>query len=352
MKLSVRRAKQRMSFFLVQYSATANRLQQLSFQIFSAGLLATVALLQTPTAFGALQDYALPAPTCTITTDDEVQCDFASIVPATGALAYSITSYADCTGTAARTAEMTLSATTGTAAAGLSTVSVDLDTSFTMVDGATEVFEFCLLTSLEDGSGNEMYYQGQKISATFTADGGFTVSGIASDQFDGVSGTVDTNTKTFAITATRCDGHVSRAPTSTALTLGTTLFICLDSDDDSAVIQSVDTFLGSKTNVASTDLLTGNTEVLGLATAAATVGTRPFSAFFTDADTMDIVGTVTLVVTNNNLRRRHLARILQTGSDEFEVQVEMNPVEESSAASTYSVASIAFLGAIAAVAAI
>lgn len=315
--------------------------------------MATVALLQTPTVFGALQDYTLPAPTCTITADDEVQCDFASIVPATGALAYSITSYADCTGAAARAAEMTLSATTGTAAAGVSTVSIDLDTGFTMVDGASEAFEFCLLTSLKDGSGNEMYYQGQKISATFTADGGFTVSGITSDQFDGVSGIVDTNTKTFAITATRCDGHATRAPITTpALTLGTTLFICLDSVDDSAVIQSVDTFLGSKTNVASTDLLSGNTEVLGLTTAAATVGTRPFSAFFTDADTMDIVGTVTLVVTNNNLRRRHLARILQTGSDEFEVQVEMNPIEESSAASIYNVASIAFLGAIAAVAAI
>lgn len=310
------------------------------------------ALLQTPTVFGALQDYTLPAPTCTITADDEVQCDFASIVPATGALAYSITSFADCTGTAARTAEMTLSATTGTATAGVSTVSVDLDTSFTMIDGDTEVFDFCLLTSLEDVSGNEMYYQGQKISATFTADGGFTVSGITSAQFDGVSGTVDTNTKTFAITATRCDGHDSRNPTSTALTLGTTLFICLDSVDDSAVIESVDTFLGSKTNVASTNLLSGNTEVLGANSPQVTVGTRPFSAFFADDDSMNIVGTVTLVVTNNNLRRRHLARILQTGSDEFEVQVEMNPVEESSAASTYSVASITLLGAIAAAAAI
>ena len=316
--------------------------------------MATLALLQTPTAFGALQDYTVPAPTCTITDNDEVQCDFASIVPATGDLAYSITSYTDCTGTATRDAEMTLSAATATAAAGASTVTVDLDTGFTMADGASQAFEFCLLTSLKDGSGNEMFYQGQKISATFTADGAFTVADIASDQFDGVSGTVDTNTKTFTVTASRCDGHVTRNPITTpALTLGTTLFICLDSDDDSAVIQSVDTFLGSKTNVASTDLLSGNTEVLGLTTAAATVGTRPFLPFFADADTIDIVGTVTLVVTNNNLRRRHLARILQTGSDEFEVLVEVEAVEESSAPSApYSAVSIAFLGVVAAVAAI
>ncbi|CAJ1954168.1 unnamed protein product [Cylindrotheca closterium] len=320
----------------------------------STGLFASLlALLQTPTAFGQIIDYSLAAPTCAITADDNVQCDFASILPLTGNLAFSITGYGDCTGTATRDLEMSLSAATATAVAGASTVSVDLNTGFTIADGASEAFEFCLLTSLKDGSGNEMFYQGQKISATFTADGGFTVAGITSEQFDGISGTIATDTKTFGVTATRCDGHDTRVPISTpALALGTTLFICLDTDDDSVVIQSVDTFLGSKTNVASTNLLSGNTEVLGANSAAATVGTRPFSTFFADTDTIDIAGTVTLVVTSNNLRRRHLARILQTGADEFDVRVEVEPIEESSAPSSFSVASFAFLGAVAAVAAI
>mmetsp|Transcript_26861 Transcript_26861/g.65278 ORF Transcript_26861/g.65278 Transcript_26861/m.65278 type:complete len:306 (-) Transcript_26861:325-1242(-) len=300
--------------------------------------------MQPASVFGALQDYTLPAPTCSITANDEVQCDFAGIVPATGNLAYSITGYTDCTGLATRDAEMVLSAATATAVAGADTVTVDLNTNFDLADGASEVFEFCLLTSLQDGSSNEMIYQGQKISATFTGDGEFTVTGITTVAFDGVSGTVITDSKAFTVTAYRCD--VARAPISTpALTLGTTLYICVDADDDSSVIKSVDTFSGSKISVGATDLLAGNTEVIGAGTNAVTIGTRPFSSFFADANTMDVIGTVTLDV-DNNVVRRNLRMLQNTETDKFELFVEMEAAEESSAPSVYGTAGVALLGAL------
>ncbi|CAJ1950120.1 unnamed protein product [Cylindrotheca closterium] len=281
-----------------------------------------------------LQDYTVPAPVCAITGDDNVQCDFTGIVPATGKLAYSITDFETCEGDAARATDISIAGTaTTTATAGADTVTIDLTTSFSLADGASENFVFCLLTSLSDKNGNEMFYQGQKIVATFAANGAFTVSNIASEKFEGINDQINNNEKTFGVTATRCD--VDRTPiTGSALAVGTTLFICIDSTDNSTVISSVDSFGAKKgTNVSVTDLLLGNTEIQGLGTAAVIIGTRPFARFFADTTALDISGSVTLDVTDNGTtRRRLLARILQSGeTDEFELQVELEAVEESSA---------------------
>mmetsp|Transcript_15388 Transcript_15388/g.37886 ORF Transcript_15388/g.37886 Transcript_15388/m.37886 type:complete len:199 (+) Transcript_15388:1229-1825(+) len=193
-----------------------------------------------------------------------------------------------------------------------------------------------------------MLYQGQKIKATFTADGGFTVSGITSVEFDGINAAVDEDSKTFGISAKRCDVNRNALTSPPALAVGTTLFICIDSTDANAVIKSVNTFGAEKNGVALTDLLTGNTEVKGEGTDAVTIGTRPFVQFFDDTTPLEIRGTVTLEVTDNGATRRHLVRVLQTGlSEEFELEVELEAVEDSSANSAaFSTAAVALLGAI------
>mmetsp|Transcript_15377 Transcript_15377/g.37847 ORF Transcript_15377/g.37847 Transcript_15377/m.37847 type:complete len:200 (+) Transcript_15377:1700-2299(+) len=194
-----------------------------------------------------------------------------------------------------------------------------------------------------------MLYQGQKIKATFTADGGFTVSGITSVEFDGINAAVDEDSKTFGISAKRCDVNRNALTSPPALAVGTTLFICIDSTDVNAVIKSVDTFGATKTSGgALTNLLTGNTEVKGEGTDAVTIGTRPFVQFFADTTPLEIRGTVTLEVTDNGVTRRHLVRILQTGlSEEFELEVELEAVEESSANSAaFSTAAVALSGGI------
>ncbi|CAJ1957548.1 unnamed protein product [Cylindrotheca closterium] len=297
-----------------------------------------------------LQDYTVPAPVCAITGDDNVQCDFTGIVPATGKLVYSITGFDACEGTATRDSLMSLSATAAAAADGASSVTIDLTTDFNLASGANEAFQFCLLTSLQDGSGNEMVYQGQKISATFVADGDFTVSNIAAEEFDGISGVVADDQKTFGIDAYRCT--IDRTPLATAgaLAVGTTLFICIDSTDDSAVIDSVNTFVGRK-NSEEIDLLSGNTEVLGAGTGAVTIGSRPFASFFANTDPLEIFGTVSLDVTDiNGTNRRQLLRVLQSSqSEEFELKVELEAVEESSASTSgFGTTAVALLGAVAA----
>jgi len=293
-----------------------------------------------------LQDYTLPAPVCTINGDDNVQCDCTGIVPAAGNLDYSITGFADCTGTAARSAEISLPVATATAASGAHSVTIDLNTNFDLAHGASQVFEFCLLTNLKDGNNKEMIYQGQRIKATFQGNGGFTVSDIASGAFNGLNNVVVD--KTFAITARRCDINRNTI-TSPALAIGVSLFICVDSTDANTVVKSVDTFGATKTSGATpTDLLTGNTEVRVEGTGAVTIGTRPFVEFFVTSAPLQISGTVTLAVKDTNGRvRRHLARILLSGlSEEFGLQVELEAVEESSANSAaFGTAAIALLGA-------
>jgi len=149
--------------------------------------------------------------------------------------------------------------------------------------------------------------------------------------------------------------------TSGALKIGETLFICIDSADDSATITSVDSFGATKTTGATpTDLLNGNTEVLGEGSAAVTIGTRPFASFFQDTVPLEVVGTVTLQVANNGPVRRRMVRILQSSgqagelkqngqAEEFEVKVEVEINEESSAPSAFgsSTGAVALLGAVA-----
>eukprot|EP00526_Cylindrotheca_closterium_P010581 CAMPEP_0113605058 /NCGR_PEP_ID=MMETSP0017_2-20120614/2123_1 /TAXON_ID=2856 /ORGANISM="Cylindrotheca closterium" /LENGTH=402 /DNA_ID=CAMNT_0000513519 /DNA_START=431 /DNA_END=1638 /DNA_ORIENTATION=+ /assembly_acc=CAM_ASM_000147 len=304
----------------------------------------------TAPAFGdAIKDYTLPAPDCSITADRNVKCDFTGIAPATGTLALSITGYTDCTGAAARSTDISLptGAATANAAGGLHSVTIDLTTAtLDLTAASSEEFKFCLLTSLKDGTGNEVIYQGQKITATFTVDLDFEVTGgIASEEYNGFEEkAVD---KTYGVTAFQCDINRNEITTSPALAIGTTLFICLDSTDANTVIASVATLEASKTGLTS-NVLNGNTEKQGEGTGAVTIGTRPYVEFFKDATPLQISGTVTLADSGG---RRHLARILQSElSEEFELQVELEAVEEidesSANSSTAATAAVALLGAI------
>jgi len=302
----------------------------------------------TAPAFGdAIKDYTLPAPDCSITADRNVKCDFTGIAPATGTLALSITGYTECTGAATRSADISLPVATAIAAGGEHSVTIELTTAtLDLTAESSEAFEFCLLTSLQDDSGKEVIYQGQKITATFTVDLDFEVTGgIASEEYNGFEEkAVD---KTYGVTAFQCDINRNEITTSPALAIGTTLFICLDSTDANTVIQTVETLVVSKTGVTPSNVLNANTELQGEGTIAVTIGTRPYVEFFEDTTTnLEISGTVTLA---DGVGRRHLARILQSELlEEFELQVELEAVEdiESSANSAaFGTAAIALLGA-------
>jgi len=300
-----------------------------------------------PLPFGQnIKTYTLLAPVCSTTAEDNVKCDFTGIAPATGNLAFSVTAYTDCTGAAEVGVSLSTGATTATAVDGAHSVTIDIATTTDLTVESSEEFKFCLLTSLKDDNGQEMFYQGQKISATFNTDGNFAFGSIDSVQFDGISGVADNIDKTFGVSAKRCDIDRNEI-TSPALAIGTTLFICLDSTDANTVIQTVETLVVSKTGVTPSNVLNANTELQGEGTIAVTIGTRPYVEFFEDTTTnLEISGTVTLA---DGVGRRHLARILQSELlEEFELQVELEAVEdiESSANSAaFGTAAIALLGA-------
>ncbi|KAL3937268.1 MAG: hypothetical protein SGBAC_007599 [Bacillariaceae sp.] len=280
-----------------------------------------------------LQDYTLNAPACSISQDLNVDCDYSNIDPLDGNIAHFITGFDNCQGGAARHSELSLSTATGTAVNGDYSVTVDIDTDFNLANGESEIFTFCLLTHLRDASDNLMLYQGEKINSTFTSDGEFTMSDLATVTFDGVNDVVNSDSKTFALTAYRCD--LSRNEITTPpVAVGVTLLICIDTGDTNVAISAVNGFYGVKTNVAQTDLLAGNTEVLGLGTDEITIGTRPFVKFFDDTDPLQVLGTVSIDIGDNGASRQLRARKVQIRGkeDTFDVKVEVEAQQEASVA--------------------
>ncbi|CAJ1966084.1 unnamed protein product [Cylindrotheca closterium] len=324
--------------------------------IWPLGLLPTFILLAASTlsfndsicvwAQFDLQDYILNAPSCSITDELDVQCDFSNIEPSDGNIASFITGFDNCQGAATRDSELSLSATNGAATSGDYSVIIDINTDFDLTNGESETFDFCLLTHLRDANSNLMIYQGQKISSTFTSNAEFTVSDINTQVFDGVGNEVDSDSKIFSVTARRCD--LSRKEiASPALGVGATLFICIDTRSPNVVVAAVNGFYGRKINVPQTDLLLGNTEILGLGTDAIVIGTRPFVKFFGDTTPIEVFGTVTLDIGNNGVRSRQLVRMLQAdGEENFDVEVDVEVQQEVSPAPNHSISTRTIMGAL------
>jgi len=196
----------------------------------------------------SLQDYIINAPTCSITDDLNVRCDFSNIEPSDGNIASFITGFDNCQGTATRESELSLSAATGTAVNGDYSVTIDIDTNFNLANGDSETYAFCLKTHLRDANNNLMMYQGQKTNSTFTANAEFTVSDLNTQAFDGVGSDVDSDSKIFTITAHRC--NLSRNEITTpAVGAGDSLFICIETQDSNVAIAAVNGFFGRKANV-------------------------------------------------------------------------------------------------------
>ena len=302
-----------------------------------------------------LQDYTLNALACSISQDLNLHCDFSNIDPLDGNIAHFITGFDNCQGSAARDPELSLSAATGTAVNGAVngdySVIVDIDTDFNLTNGESETFTFCLLTHLRDASDNLMIYQGEKINSTFSSNGEFTVLDLDTETFDGVNVDVNSDSKIFAVAAYRCD--LSRNEITTPpVAVGVTLLICIDTGDTNVVISAVSGFYGVKTNIAQTDLLAGNTEVLGVGTDAITIGTRPFVKFFEDTDPLEVLGTVSLVIGDNGASRQLRVRKLQVGGkeDTFDVKVEVEAQRESSMAARHACATTGLVAVLAALA--
>lgn len=126
--------------------------------------------------FFSLQNYIINAPSCSISDDLNVHCGFSNIEPFDGNIASFITGFDNCRGSAARDSELSLSTATQIATNGTFNVIIDINTTnFNLTNGESEIYTFCLLTHLRDENDILMFWQGQKINATFMVSGNFTV---------------------------------------------------------------------------------------------------------------------------------------------------------------------------------
>ncbi|CAJ1962605.1 unnamed protein product [Cylindrotheca closterium] len=154
-----------------------------------------------------LQNYIINAPSCSISEDLNVHCNFSNIEPINGSIASFITGFDTCQGSATRDSELSLTATNGVVANGTFNVVIDINTNLNLTNGESETFTFCLLTHLRDASDNLMIWQGQKINSTFIFRTDFSVvSSLHTQVFEAgnVVEEVDSGSKISFTTACRC----------------------------------------------------------------------------------------------------------------------------------------------------
>jgi len=103
---------------------------------------------------------------------------------------------------------------------------------------------FCVRTDLKDAdSGETMMYRSVKVKVSFSYDNSFSVAEFATSPFVGILEAETTGEVNFGVTATVCDSAGDTLSSPPPLSLGTHLFICLESN---ANIQSITSFIAEK----------------------------------------------------------------------------------------------------------
>ena len=156
-------------------------------------------------------------------------------------------------------------------------------------DTGTSV-EFCIKASVTDGAGVVYDWIGQKVKlavevnpvASFSSAGETEVSITV---YDGVSNVVkeETSTTSLVVSAYRCDGGGNRV--NGQLSQADDFFMCIEGDQNAAVIDVINTLTATKGNKAQELIVEGiqdalKTFVYGLGTNKAIVSTRLSIDFF------------------------------------------------------------------------
>jgi len=105
---------------------------------------------------------------------------------------------------------------------------------------------FCVRTDLQHSSGEIMVTRSEKIRVTLDYNAAFVVTGFATTPFVAINNVENTGTKTFGVTAVECNANGSTITNPSALSLGTNLFICLESSVPGTKIKSITSFTAEK----------------------------------------------------------------------------------------------------------
>ena len=172
-------------------------------------------------------------------------------------------------------------------------VSVSIDNS--ALQESDDSIAFCIEASVKAGNSEYIFAQlGQKIQLDLDTDGSFsfnTTSAVA----DSISAGVDALNTTLTVNAFQCDA--SGTSTSDDLSLGDTLYICIDGEQDIVVVDAITTLNAKKSGLSDLSIIDGSnptnnatTTVYGLDSNKAIVTTKLPLAYFESSEAVTISG--------------------------------------------------------------
>jgi len=259
----------------------------------------------------------------------DVTCEFTGIVSPNDATVSMEILGNDCTSAYSPT-------TFGNTAVTANTPQVSGVTSYNAVASidATSGYEgevaFCVRTDLKDPDfGKTMLYRSVKIKVSFSYDNSFSVAEFAASPFVGILEAETTGEVNFGVTATVCDSAGDTLSSPPPLSLGTHLFICLESN---ANIQSISSFIAEKDGSDPFDVVTASSTTVvisGLDSSNVKVAMSLPVSFFADGNNIEVSGSV--VVGHGSRRRLASSRVLADESEEnFDVFIEVEKNDNSS----------------------
>ena len=154
---------------------------------------------------------------------------------------------------------------------------------------------FCIQASVKAGGSDDVFAQlGQKVKLDLNKDGSFsfeTTPAVA----DTISAGVDALDTTLTVEAYQCND--SGTSTSGPLSLGDTLYICIDGEQDIVVVDAITTLNAKKSGLSDLSIIDGSnptnnatTTVYGLDSNKAIVTTKLPLAYFESSEAVTISG--------------------------------------------------------------
>jgi len=176
--------------------------------------------------------------------------------------------------------------------------------------------KFCIRTDLMDESGEIMIYRSERITVKFVYDGSFSVAGFSTTPYDGISNTDTAATKSFGVTAVRCDSRGYLFKGSPTLAIGENLFICIEANDVGPTITSINTFTATKagTTPLVIDNSSSNVVIIGLGSAKLMAVISFPARFFAGVSPILLSGSVE--IKSDNSRRLLSTRALEETTSE------------------------------------
>jgi len=225
---------------------------------------------------------------------------------------YSSTSFGDTTVTAATAQSQGLTSYNAVAA-------IDPTTGF-QGDVA-----FCVRTDLQHSSGEIMVTRSEKVRVTLDYNAAFIVTGFATTPFVAINSVENTGIKAFGVTAVECNTNGSTITNPATLSLGTNLFICIETSVPGTKVKSITSFTAEKGTElydvkAAATRSNANVVIRGLDSSDVKVVINFPLRFFTNSNAITLSGSV---VVGHNRRLTSIRTLEEENLADFDLVIDV-----------------------------